>query len=513
MKNVYLILLTLLICANGYADNYPVNGLLTNQYDKTLDINQQVMIYVPPEIAIIECDNLKLSSAWTTRNKTPYVVVLPPGPHLFVLGGVYSEGAIKETGYVVDPQNAEIFYNFLPGHIYDLTYERGKEVEGSRKTYTKKFEVKIDVIDRTDSLDEYWLNRIEAIKNYQFSKVQIKGSYLLESKKPMIPGGINIRDMRDRRYSDNIIWGIENDTLFLNGTGAIPTPSGQLPIWYDFRNSFKSVVVGEGITKIGSKAFSSLNIHSVIIAESVTDIGVALSQCKNLSVVEVRCDVPPKTRGFTFVSKAKLIVPVGTKSVYEQNIFWKKFGTIEEKNKEIVKQVNDLSKSEWELNNSSTTTTEKESQTTMPKKQVPEGKLTSDITWQIENDTLFISGIGEIPDVGFTSTSSWYDLGNFFTSAVIGEGITKIGKSAFSMLDKIHSIIIAESVTSINNFAFSGCEKLSIIEVKSDVPPQIAKAAFDAWRVSKAKLIVPAGSKNLYETNKQWSKFKTIEEK
>ncbi|MDR2848422.1 MAG: leucine-rich repeat domain-containing protein [Bacteroidales bacterium] len=141
------------------------------------------------------------------------------------------------------------------------------------------------------------------------------------------------------------------------------------------------------------------------------------------------------------------------------------------------------------------------------------GKLTPNITWKIENETLIVSGTGAMRDFDRVQDILWIDFKTAFTSVVIENGITHIGQISFSNCKNFTSATIAESVTSIGNYAFNGCKNLAVVEVKNAVPPKINSGVFVSSPIGKAKLIVPAGAKAAYANDKNWKKFGTIEEK
>jgi len=316
--------------------------------------------------------------------------------------------------------------------------------------------------------------------------------------------------------------------------GVSPTISS-LPIvpWHSKLSSITSVLIEDSITNIGDGVFYGCkNLTSITIPPSVTNIGAwafgrcgnltsitipekvffigisAFQSCKKLEVVEMKRPVPPiignTIFGLTPIKEAKLIVPAGTKATYATSNVWKDFGIIEESTVSAS--------GEW----------------------LPEGQLNSHITWRIENDTLFINGKGVMPNIADGLYAFWYFYRDYFTSVVIGNGITKIGRNSFTLHKNIHSIIIAESVTSIesraflgcsgltsitipksvtniDDIAFAGCKNLRIVEIKSEIPP-IRIASF-IMISKKAKLIVPVGAKSAYEADKYWSQFGTIEER
>ena len=130
-----------------------------------------------------------------------------------------------------------------------------------------------------------------------------------------------------------------------------------------------------------------------------------------------------------------------------------------------------------------------------------------DILWQIEGQTLTVSGEGDIP-----ANPSWVKAIANIDSVIIEDNITSLGSRAFAM-SKLSSIVIGAAVTSLKSYALFNCNNLTQVEVKSAVPPKIGSFVFMSTPISKAKLIVPAGSKAAYKNSKDWKRFGTIEER
>lgn len=100
---------------------------------------------------------------------------------------------------------------------------------------------------------------------------------------------------------------------------------------------------------------------------------------------------------------------------------------------------------------------------------VAQGTCGTDLTWTFNEDTgvLRISGTGAMSD--YTSSSiPWCDYGYSIKSVVIEEGVTSIGRSAFSWCTGLTSVTIPESVTRIGAYAFSRCDSLTGIWVSPD---------------------------------------------
>ena len=102
------------------------------------------------------------------------------------------------------------------------------------------------------------------------------------------------------------------------------------------------------------------------------------------------------------------------------------------------------------------------------------------LTWEIENDTLIISGIGEMPDV-YGYAGPWCnDNGSSiscpFRTVIIENGVTSIGKKAFIVSGIIQSISIPNSVTKIGDGAFAHSLLYSIV-----IPNSVARIGGGAF--------------------------------
>ena len=74
---------------------------------------------------------------------------------------------------------------------------------------------------------------------------------------------------------DYLVWTLDNGVMTISGTGDMGdyADSTETP-WYKYSDRITSVVIGEGITRIGDNAFAQCaNLTSIQLAESVTSIG------------------------------------------------------------------------------------------------------------------------------------------------------------------------------------------------------------------------------------------------
>ena len=88
---------------------------------------------------------------------------------------------------------------------------------------------------------------------------------------------------------DNLTWTFNEstDTLTVSGTGDMYDFEPNTAPWQDYKSSIKKVIICDGITSIGERAFSACkNLESVTIGNDVTKIGpFAFNSCENLKTV------------------------------------------------------------------------------------------------------------------------------------------------------------------------------------------------------------------------------------
>ena len=118
------------------------------------------------------------------------------------------------------------------------------------------------------------------------------------------------------------------------------------------------------------------------------------------------------------------------------------------------------------------------------------------------------NGVTSIEDFSFSDCS---DL----TSVTIPSSVNSIGKWAFWKCSNLLSLTIPSNVTSISDWAFSGCDGLSTIVSEIMNPFEINKNVFnstDNTIFDNATLIVPDGTKSIYQATAGWNSFKNIVE-
>ena len=86
----------------------------------------------------------------------------------------------------------------------------------------------------------------------------------------------------------NLTWNLSNGVLTINGTGDMYDYSMSSPSWDAYSSSIYSVVVEDGVTRIGAFAFNYYTIlQNVTISNTVKSIGKCAFANTNISSIEI----------------------------------------------------------------------------------------------------------------------------------------------------------------------------------------------------------------------------------
>lgn len=98
------------------------------------------------------------------------------------------------------------------------------------------------------------------------------------------------------------------------------------------------------------------------------------------------------------------------------------------------------------------------------------GDCGTNAKWRLTDDgTLTIYGTGAMADYSGASGQPWYSYSSQIRSAVIEQGITKIGNQSLRQLTNLTSVNIADSVTALGMSVFLGCNSLRTIELPDSI--------------------------------------------
>lgn len=89
-----------------------------------------------------------------------------------------------------------------------------------------------------------------------------------------------------------------------------------------------------------------------------------------------------------------------------------------------------------------------------------EGTWGENITWELEDHVLTVSGEGEMED-----GCPWEEYESSVEHVIIGNDITKIGAKAFYGFDSIETVEFGDSLVEIGDNAFRGCDDIDYIHL------------------------------------------------
>ncbi len=110
-----------------------------------------------------------------------------------------------------------------------------------------------------------------------------------------IPSDDDVTSDKAGTCGNNLSWSLDNKgVLTISGTGDMYNwPDSLSAPWVDYRNSISSIVIGDGVTSIGTYAFNyCMNCTSVSIPDTVTSIGnYAFDTCSSLTSITIPISV------------------------------------------------------------------------------------------------------------------------------------------------------------------------------------------------------------------------------
>ena len=253
---------------------------------------------------------------------------------------------------------------------------------------------------------------------------------------------------------ENLTWTLTPDgVLTISGTGAMTDyyNSGATP-WHSVCSQIKSVIIEDGVTRIGNYAFSYCDaLAGVTIPDSVTTIGdQAFKDCKALTSMAIPSSVT-MIGDWAFDGCGALT-----------DIYYGGYGI------------------DW-LSASGNYCGIPSGTTVHFKSGYGKGSCGDNVSWVLPLDgTLTISGTGAMEDYDIDN-APWYSFRSQVKSVIFGEGVTRIGISAFKNCDVLTSVTIPNGVSSIGEYAFSDCSSLTSVTIPGSVT-KIGHGVFDGCK-------------------------------
>ncbi len=234
------------------------------------------------------------------------------------------------------------------------------------------------------------------------------------------------------------------------------------------------------VTSIGDNAFSSCDLTSIEIPNSVTTIGdYAFVYCSSLTSIQIPNSVTSIGEWALGYCSSLTSIEIGNSVTSIGN---NAFAYCESLTNIVV----DYDNAVYESRNGCNAIIETASNTLIAGCK----------------NTIIPNGVTSIGDIAFNGCSS-------LTSIQIPNSVTSIGDWAFAYCSGLSSIEIPNSVTSIGDRAFYGCSSLTKITCLATNPPTIKSYTFSKY---SAELYVPAGCKSAYQSANHWKKFYNIKE-
>ena len=312
---------------------------------------------------------------------------------------------------------------------------------------------------------------------------------------------------------ENVTWTLKDGVLTISGTGAMDDYwENEMRPWNNGSmgsiDNVNSIIIDEGVTSIGEKAFSSFtNLAEVTISSSVKSIGYwAFSYCPSLKSITVPSGVETiDSRAFAGCFILSEINVDKSNSVYSSES-----GVLFNKNKTelltypigkhgasytIPNGVASIAEGAFPYGNCLTSVTIPGSVTSIGDRAFSNCDSLSEIivdksssTYSSENGVLFSK---DKPDLLIYPKSK---AGN---SYAVPDGVTSIGDGAFKNCNNLKSVTIPNSVTSIGDNAFEYCDRLNSVSIGDGVT-SIGKEAFQYCYGLKS-LTIGSGVKSIGE--------------
>ena len=303
------------------------------------------------------------------------------------------------------------------------------------------------------------------------------------------------------RYSGDIV--IPSSVVYHGKTYSV-TSIGLGAFAFD---DLTSVTIPNSVTSIGSRAFEECRLTSIIIPNSVTSIGEwAFQGCSLASITIPNSVTSISFESFKGCSLTSVTIPNSVTSI-GGDAFSECSGLTSVTIPSSVTSIAYTAFSDCRGLTSIKVESGNEKYDSRNNCNAIIESASNTLITGCKNSTI-PNGVTSIGRSAFSGCSG-------LTSVTIPNSVTSIGSSAFSYCSSLTSVTIPNSVTSIGNYAFSGCSGLTKIISEIENPFSLSDNAFYCYGkdiYANATLIVPPGTKSAYQSKAGWNKFQNIEE-
>ncbi len=265
---------------------------------------------------------------------------------------------------------------------------------------------------------------------------------MLQSTVPAMAAGT----VSSNKCGAHVTYSISGSVLTIKGSGAMYDYSADTIPWLSKKDKITSIRVEDGVTVIGSYAFSRCKyVNQVRIPSSVSQIRTkAFSYCDSLENVSYTGSTAQYNRIDIMAGnselKAALSTGVATIRTYKAS--------------------------------------------------------SSSISWSLTNGTLTVRGKGKMPAYHFME-APWFGKRAAIKRIVVGEGITAVSTYAFACCSNVTSVDLPDTLSEIGARAFYKDVSLASLELPSGLST-IGRMAFQDCTALKS-LTIPSGVKKLPE--------------
>lgn len=258
---------------------------------------------------------------------------------------------------------------------------------------------------------------------------------------------------------DNITWVLDDTTLTVSGTGAIPDYFDRTAPWQEYSNDIYSLVVEDGITRIGEYAFYSMYITEVSLPDTLEEIGVsAFEGClfveimlpDSLMIIDYKAfyscsltgevTIPSSVRSLATDAFGYCWWITGFSVSPENEYFSSENGVIYKKDKSVL-FVYPCGKEDESF-------------------EVPESVTFIDSYAFFSNH--YLTSVTLTDNVTSVDNFAFYDCTSL-EYVDLGKSVTELGWQAFAYCDNLSELHLSENLVTIGSEAFTDCPSLSNI--------------------------------------------------
>ena len=313
---------------------------------------------------------------------------------------------------------------------------------------------------------------------------------------------------------DNVTWTLTGDegayTLTISGNGAMADyATGGAQPWVNQRAGVEHVVIGDGVTSIGERAFMGFSaLKDVVIPDSVTSYGTnAFHSCTSLSTLNIGKNVSSIGQIGIYLDTAMTVLTIDAQNdsyavidnwLYELNYdgtayLWQvPAGVVKDAATITVPDTIDWNGKSYTVVGVGKANAD--SYTLAGAASVTSVDLSSNVKeiganafhGAVELENIDISRVAAIGTAAFKDCTK-------LTAATFADGLTTIGGNAFAGTG-LTEVKLPAALTYLGKYVFSGCEDLKTVIVKSDTL-EICSAAFNADK--KLEVLDLSAVKNL----------------